>query len=261
MLLQRCRIVLPLITEQSAKLLETRRFLDKLVPIVMRDLVPEMTEQRAIGFAHLPALTLTLGIVRLGQADRDLAALVAGHHRCAVRQWRREEVERQSALRVLVPGRQRETKPQQRVKQTMLGDFDLAPICCVLDQRQIRNHPVVAARRAELIRTVRGNEPVADLLLRIGAVADTAGRVRHRPQAVLALLQRGHGFLGRQIAEPQPAAFAAGVLKIKRLPAVLAFEQLHQGIPGWTLFRAPQPELQGNENGSSSNSLADSANN
>ena len=83
----------------------------------------------------------------------------------------------------------------------------------------------------------------------------------YKLQAAIALFQRGNGLLFRQIAETQPAALAAGIFEIKRLPAVLAFEQLHQGIPGRTLFRAPQQNFKATKTVPSSNSLADSANN
>ena len=60
------------------------------VPIVVRDLVAEMTEQRAVRLAHLPPHPLAFGIVGLGQIDGDEAAVMAGQHRLGRRAvWRR----------------------------------------------------------------------------------------------------------------------------------------------------------------------------
>ena len=52
-LLQGLRIVLALVAEDIAELLQERRARHQAGPIIMRDLMAEMTEQRAIGFAHL----------------------------------------------------------------------------------------------------------------------------------------------------------------------------------------------------------------
>ena len=68
-LLQRFPVVLALVAEQPPELLERRRIPDQTVPVVVRDLVPEMTEQRAVGLAHLAALPLAFGIVCLGEVD------------------------------------------------------------------------------------------------------------------------------------------------------------------------------------------------
>ena len=124
-------------------------------------------------------------------------------------------------------------KLQQRVEEPVLGDLRA---CANVERSPASdrsgNRPVVSARRAELIRTVARKRascrPRAAHWRRSGS--GHVG-VRQRAQAVIALLQRRHGFLGRQIAKPPPAALAAGILKIERLPAVLAFEQLHQENP------------------------------
>ena len=55
--------------------------LHQAIPVVVRDLVAEMTEQGAVGLAHLPPHALAFGIVGLGQVDGDEAVVMAGHHR------------------------------------------------------------------------------------------------------------------------------------------------------------------------------------
>jgi hypothetical protein len=74
---------------------------------------------------------------------------------------------------------------------------------------------------------VAADEPIADIVLRIGAEA--IKRLRHRertPQAVC-FTQRGDDLLVRQIPQAQPTALARRILEIKRLPAILAFKEFH----------------------------------
>ena len=190
-----------------------------------------MTEQRAVGLAHLPPHALAFGIVGLGQIDGDEAVVVAGHHRLgrrAVGRRRGQKIERQPVLGILQLGLQRQPKLEQRVEQPVLGDLDLAPVRLVLRQRQIGNHPVVTAGRAELLGAVDRNQPIAGAVLRIGAIAVAALALGQRPQAALALFQSADRLGGRQIAKAAAAAFAADVLEIERLSAMLAFKKLHR---------------------------------
>ena len=52
----------------------------------MADLVAEMAEQRAVRLVQLVAAALALGVVGLGEVQRDDAVVVAGQHRLARRQ-------------------------------------------------------------------------------------------------------------------------------------------------------------------------------
>jgi hypothetical protein len=90
----------------------------------------------------------------------------------------------------------------------------------------------VAAGQAIAAGLLVGDEPVAGVVLRVGAEAEAASRGGERLPGALLLLQRRHLLDRRQIAEPPAAALAAGVLEIERLPAALALEQLHRvGLP------------------------------
>ena len=210
--------------------------LHQAIPVVVRDLVAEMTEQGAVGLAHLPPHALAFGIVGLGQVDGDEAVVVAGHHRLGRRAvgrravWRRsgQKIERQPVLGILQLGLQRQPKLEQRVEQPVLGELDLAPVRLVLGQRQIGDHPVVTAGGAKLLGAVHRNQPVAGAELRIGAIAVTALALGQRPQPALALFQSADRLGGRQIAKAAAAAFAADVLEIERLSAMLAFKKLHR---------------------------------
>src|SRR6195256_5214256 len=97
----------------------------------------------------------------------------------------------------------------------------------VIRQRQIGNHAVMAAGRAKGLRVIRRDQPVADAVLDIGAVAVAGSRLRQCAPDSAIRRKRSHDLALRQIAQAQPAALAARVLEIERLPAVLAFEELH----------------------------------
>src|SRR5262245_47901311 len=128
--LQRGGVVLPLVPEQLPELLDRRRILDQMIPVVMRDLVPEMAEQRTVRFAHRLALTLPLGRVGLCRVERNKAASMPGHDRglarCAL-SGSGKEIKCETVW-ILRPRCQRQPQPQQRVKQAMLGVLDLAPM-------------------------------------------------------------------------------------------------------------------------------------
>ena len=130
-----CRsIVLALISKQLPEFLDRRRILDQMVPVVMRDLVPEMAHQRAVRLTHRLALTFALRRVGLRRVQRDEAAGMPGHDRRlplpSVRRAR-EEIKRQS-VGILRSACQRQPQPQQRVKKSMLGVLDLAPVYEIL---------------------------------------------------------------------------------------------------------------------------------
>src|SRR4030081_1875264 len=97
----------------------------------------------------------------------------------------------------------------------------------IIRQRQIGNHAVMAAGRAKGLRVIRRDQPVADAVLDIGAVAMAGSRLRQCAPDSAIRRKRSHDLALRQIAQAQPAALAARVLEIERLPAVLAFEELH----------------------------------
>src|SRR2546430_17166470 len=79
--------------------------------------VPEMAEQRAVGFTHRFALTFPLRGVGLRQVDRNEAAGMPGHDRrlagCAVRRVR-QEIKRETVV-ILGSGCQRQPQPLQGV--------------------------------------------------------------------------------------------------------------------------------------------------
>src|SRR5207244_7440134 len=67
--LQRCSIVLALVSEQLPELLDRGGVRNQTIPVIMCDLVPEMTEQRTVGFAHRFALAFSFGGVGLRHVE------------------------------------------------------------------------------------------------------------------------------------------------------------------------------------------------
>src|SRR5260370_39877172 len=94
--LQRRSIVLALVSEQLPELLDRGGVRNQTIPVIMRDLVPEMTEQRAVGFAHRFALAFSFGGVGLRHVEGDEAATVPSHdRRLALRTADRDRQKRQ----------------------------------------------------------------------------------------------------------------------------------------------------------------------
>ena len=199
----------------------------------MRDLVAEMPEQSAIGLAHGLALAFALGIVGLRHIEGNEPAGVPGHDPRMRRRGSdriREEIKRET-IGILQPGCQRQTKAQQRIEQPVLGEFDLSPMPKILGTHEIGDGAVVATGGAEYFRLVAVHQPVADVVLGVGAKLISLSRRRQRAQQSVRFFQCGDERPFRQIAEPKPAAFARGVLEIERLSAVLALEKLHGPRP------------------------------
>ena len=71
-------IVGGLVAEERPKRFDATPILDQLVPVVVADFMPEMPQQRAIGFTHLLACLLTKGIIGLGDIDGDEPLTVPG---------------------------------------------------------------------------------------------------------------------------------------------------------------------------------------
>ena len=194
-----------------------------------------MTEQRAVGLAHLPAHALALGIVGLGQVDGDQAAVVAGQHRFGRRAVRRRRPESRT------PGRARDPRAwsgsgsrslQQRVEQPVLGELRS---CASSPGSRAGTGPGSSGCGGRPRRTARGCPPKPASCRRRAARWRNSDSGRRRSASArkppLAFLQRADRLVGRQIAEAAAAALAAGVLKIERLPAMLAFKELHGDQP------------------------------
>src|SRR5262245_14298311 len=109
----------------------------------------------------------------------------------------------------------------------MLGVFDLAPMQEILGIGEIGDGAVVAAGRAKSLRLLGSHQPVADIVVRIGAEPVALALSRERAPYSVSLFQRGHHFLMRQIAQAQPAALAFRIFEIDRLAAILALEKFH----------------------------------
>lgn len=95
----------------------------------MPDFMAEMSEQRAIGFMHLHADSLALGIVGFHQVDGNQPVVMSGDDTWRFRIRRiGEEVESQTLLGILVAVFMWQVEAQQTVKQAVLGAFDAAPV-------------------------------------------------------------------------------------------------------------------------------------
>src|SRR4051812_20374141 len=76
--LQRLAVIRLLVAEYVAEFADERRVRDQPVPIVVRDLVPEVPEQGPVWLAHLAPRAFAFGIVGFREIDGDEAIVVAG---------------------------------------------------------------------------------------------------------------------------------------------------------------------------------------
>src|SRR3984893_13640920 len=117
----------------------------------MCDLVPEMTEQRAVGFAHRFALAFSFGSVGLRHVEGDEAAAVPGHDwRLALRTADRvrQKIECET-VGIFRSGCKRQPQPQQGIKEPVLGALDLAPMREILGICESGDGAGMAAGRTE----------------------------------------------------------------------------------------------------------------
>src|SRR5262249_1683501 len=109
----------------------------------------------------------------------------------------------------------------------MLGVFDLAPMREILGICEIGDGAIMAAGRTKKFAVVRRHQPGAAIVLGVGAEAIVLPLRRERPPHAIYRFQCSDDFLLRQVTQPQATALALRILKIERLTAILALEELH----------------------------------
>ena len=101
-------VVLPLVAEDLAEAFENgialRAPFKKEVPVEMRDLVPEVADERAVVLAEHLALALALKIFRLSDIDGDDTVIIPGEHRRGGRGRRKSKASPCSASICLFTG-------------------------------------------------------------------------------------------------------------------------------------------------------------
>src|SRR5215813_8188146 len=112
----------------------------------------------------------------------------------------------------------------------MLGVFDLAPMHEILGICEIGDGAIMAAGRTKSFAVVRRYEPVADIVLGVGAEAMALPLRRERAPDAIDCFQCSDDFLLRQVTQPQATALALRILEIERLTAILALEELHRPV-------------------------------
>src|SRR5262249_25621841 len=109
----------------------------------------------------------------------------------------------------------------------MLGVFDLAPMHEILGICEIGDGAIMAAGRTKNFAVARKDQPVAEIVIGGGAGAMARALCRERAPDAIGCFQCSDDFLLRQITQPQATALALRILKIERLTAILALEELH----------------------------------
>ena len=183
---QRVHVVGALVAEEFAEIEQPLRRVDQPVPVVVADLVAEMTHQRAVRLAHLGADLLAHHVLGLGGVQGDHAGLVAGDDGRSAGHVV-EEVEGQAAGGIGVARDDRQPQHEQLRHQPSLGQLELVPQRAVALDRLVGNGARGAARQAEAVEqaVARAFGVVAGAGLRHHPVA-ARGRVEVRAAPPLA---------------------------------------------------------------------------
>jgi hypothetical protein len=191
--------------------------------------VAEVAEQRAIRLVELEPAPLALRVVRLGDADRDDAVGVPGHHRRRVGVVGiGEELEREAALGVVLLARDREAESHEAVDEPPLRHLEAVPRVAV--PAEVGDDARQAAGLAERLGVIGRHRPVAHVLaIVVGAQAIRArlGRARAPPRVTAGGLERAHVADVGQVRERVAAGHAADVLEEDELLAAIAVEDAH----------------------------------
>jgi hypothetical protein len=123
---QRRRVVDALVAELRAERLVAIGVFDQAGPVVVARLVAHVPQERPIRFPERTPPPLALGVVRLGQGNRDHAAVVTGEDRRLPVSRIRQELEGQAA-RISRARLGRQAQVEERVDQPALGRLQLAP--------------------------------------------------------------------------------------------------------------------------------------
>src|ERR1700733_9000943 len=109
----------------------------------------------------------------------------------------------------------------------MFGDFNFLPGGQVFRDRRIRHGAIVPAGRAERVGRICFDQPVAHVVLGIGAKTVQLVFERERAPIVALRLERGKCLRLRNIAEAMTAFFALIIFEIEKLRTMLTSEKLH----------------------------------
>jgi hypothetical protein len=185
----------------------------------------QMAEQRTICLAHSYPKLLSLRVIGFTEINNDQAILLPGHYPMAacIRNVC-QKIESEPKLRILGAIGEWEAKPDQRIEQAMLREFELAPARKVVAKRKVGDRSVMSAGRAKGFGRIGRNQPVAGIIPGVGAEAIAAigpgKRAPHRP----VLLDRGKLTGRRQVTKPVEAVLTLEIFKIEQLRAVLTQE-------------------------------------
>src|SRR3954447_6451715 len=155
MALERRGVVLALVAEQRAEALALGAVGHEQRPVVVGDLVAEVSEDGAIGLREPPAQRLTERVVALRRVERDNAVGVARGRRPALA---REQLEGQATL-ALAPALHRQPQLAELAEQPALRRLGVAEALDSLGVVLGRARAREPAARAQVSRRI--DEPVA----------------------------------------------------------------------------------------------------
>src|SRR5208283_2941944 len=114
-----------LVAEPLTKVVDERAVLDQSVPIVVADLVTEMTQEGAVRFVEPEPPPLTFHLIRLGHIQCDQPVSMPGEHRrCSISRIC-QELKSEATFGLLKLALDRTSQGQQGVHQAPLRHLEL----------------------------------------------------------------------------------------------------------------------------------------
>jgi hypothetical protein len=139
-------VLATLVAKHRTELFELCPIDNEPLPVVMPDLVTNVSEESPIGLVHADPTTLTFGIVCFSDIDGDHSCSVASED--ARGTWFRRvglELERQASLRILVAIPHGKAEAHQCEHEATLRGFDPVPGGAIFRAGEIRDDARQAA--------------------------------------------------------------------------------------------------------------------
>ena len=213
MAIERPAIILPLVAEEPAKLIDLVGPLDQPVPEVMADLVPKVAQEcPRYGSCIRSRRVLRIGIVGLGHVDGDHSVQVPGRDGDRPRRAGVEvgkEVERRTACgSPALPVRGSSVQSKLQINRHLAASGRRPGFACAWPA-QVGNDPVQPAGPAIRVQVVDRYGPVADVLPTVVQAEPVdrpfLTRREHTPLVPHERLERAHlGSVGK-VSERTPA--------------------------------------------------------
>jgi hypothetical protein len=229
-LLQGGGVVRGFITEQSAEIREPFAVGDQPIPIIMGDLVSQMSEQSSMWFMEIHTTAFPLIVIGFGNIN-DNQTIEMPRQRAGAARLITDKAESEWRTMFFGHAFQRKAQPHDGVKNAAFGYFQFMPAVQIAWKRQIWNQRIEPAREAKGIRIIRRDHPVADFML-LAVITEVIELVilgfgQSPPRTVLDRFQCGELSRARQKPQHVTAGDTFHVFKENETATTIAVKCFH----------------------------------